>query len=229
MKQRFAVPGHNGTLGGGFHVEAVAEAAVMMYVVNQGQVDVYVAKNHTVPVDTIVADYAYDISSIDGIDFQETIFPFETDTIFLFERGGNDTGTWQGINPDGSWGSCSACHARHEFSVEQARQPEACGKCHLGPDHPQKEIYEESKHGVAYRDLRDEMNLDSPEWVLGQDYAAAPTCATFCWATRARSGSWAMIKRRPCQVAFITEGAPASAQRRSSVRCHLSIEVLNSP
>ncbi|MCP4248993.1 MAG: cytochrome C552, partial [bacterium] len=31
------------------------------------------------------------------------------------------------INPDGSWGSCSACHARHEFSVEQARQPEACG------------------------------------------------------------------------------------------------------
>ncbi len=31
----------------------------------------------------------------------------------------------------------------------------------LGPDHPQKEIYEESKHGVAFRDLKDHMNLDA--------------------------------------------------------------------
>ncbi|MCA9265469.1 MAG: hypothetical protein KDA60_16530, partial [Planctomycetales bacterium] len=51
-------------------------------------------------------------------------------------------------------------------------------KCHLGPDHPQKEIYEESKHGVAYRDLKDHMNLNSKEWVLGKDYTQAPTCAT---------------------------------------------------
>ena len=82
------------------------------------------------------------------------------------------------INLDGSLGSCSACHSRHDFSPRRARQPENCGKCHLGPDHPQKEIYEESKHGVAYRDLKEEMNLDSPSWVLGADYAQAPTCAT---------------------------------------------------
>lgn len=82
------------------------------------------------------------------------------------------------LNLDGSRGSCSACHSRHDFSPRRARQPENCGKCHLGPDHPQKEIYEESKHGVAYRDLRDQMNLDSPTWVLGDDYSAAPTCAT---------------------------------------------------
>jgi hypothetical protein len=44
------------------------------------------------------------ISSIDGIDFQQTIFPFLTDTFFLFERGGNDTGTWQAIFPNGSLG-----------------------------------------------------------------------------------------------------------------------------
>ncbi|MCA8938779.1 MAG: hydroxylamine oxidoreductase, partial [Planctomycetes bacterium] len=56
------------------------------------------------------------------------------------------------LNLDGSRGSCSACHSRHDFSPRRARQPENCGKCHLGPDHPQKEIYEESKHGVAYRD-----------------------------------------------------------------------------
>ena len=92
-------------------------------------------------------------------------------------------GTWPNtgigrLNLDGSRGSCSACHSRHDFSPRRARQPENCGKCHLGPDHPQKEIYEESKHGVAYRDLRDDMNLDAEDWVLGVDYAAAPTCAT---------------------------------------------------
>ena len=45
------------------------------------------------------------ISSIDGIDFQQTVFPFLTRTIFHFERGGNDTGTWQAILPDGSLGA----------------------------------------------------------------------------------------------------------------------------
>ncbi|MHC4191625.1 MAG: hypothetical protein ACYSUB_18415 [Planctomycetota bacterium] len=44
------------------------------------------------------------ISSIDGIDFQETIFQFLTNTFFHFERGGNDTGTWQAIYADGSLG-----------------------------------------------------------------------------------------------------------------------------
>ena len=82
------------------------------------------------------------------------------------------------LNLDGSRGSCAACHSRHDFSPRRARQPENCGKCHLGPDHPQKEIYEESKHGVAYRDLRDKMNLDAEHWVLGKDYSQAPTCAT---------------------------------------------------
>ncbi len=82
------------------------------------------------------------------------------------------------LNLDGSLGSCSACHSRHDFSPRRARQPENCGKCHLGPDHPQKEIYEESKHGVAFRDLKDKMNLDAESWVLGKDYSQAPTCAS---------------------------------------------------
>ncbi len=82
------------------------------------------------------------------------------------------------LNPDGSKGSCTACHTRHSFSKAQARRPEACGKCHLGPDHPQREIYEESKHGNAYRAHEAEMNLDADSWVVGKDYSAAPTCAT---------------------------------------------------
>jgi len=82
------------------------------------------------------------------------------------------------INPDGSKGACNACHSRHSFSVEQARQPETCGKCHLGPDHPQKEIYEESKHGIAYYAHREKLNMDRDSWVVGEDYYEAPTCAT---------------------------------------------------
>ena len=82
------------------------------------------------------------------------------------------------LNPDGSKGSCNACHTRHAFSKAQARQPEACSKCHLGPDHPQKEVYEESKHGNAYYTNISKMNLDSDKWVVGEDYYEAPTCAT---------------------------------------------------
>jgi len=73
---------------------------------------------------------------------------------------------------------CMSCHLRHNFSAEQAREPEACGRCHLGPDHPQKEIYEESAHGIAYRAHKDKMNPGSSKWVVGEDYSAAPTCAT---------------------------------------------------
>ncbi len=82
------------------------------------------------------------------------------------------------INPDGSKGSCSSCHGRHLFSKAQAREPEACARCHSGPDSPDKEIFEASKHGMIYASQRHRMNLDSPQWVAGKDYTAAPTCAT---------------------------------------------------
>lgn len=103
--------------------------------------------------------------------------------IRVLEDGRLDPATWPNtgmgrINPDGSEGSCSACHQRHEFSIAQARRPENCGKCHLGPDHPQKEIYEESKHGINFYSNVDRMNLESSKWVVGEDYSTAPTCAT---------------------------------------------------
>ncbi len=82
------------------------------------------------------------------------------------------------INPDGSKGACTACHTRHNFDVAQARKPEACSKCHLGPDHPQKEVYEASKHGNVYFTNQDVMNLRSDRWQVGVDYFRAPTCAT---------------------------------------------------
>ncbi len=92
-------------------------------------------------------------------------------------------GTWPNsgigrINPDGSLGSCTACHNRHSFDKKQARSPDACSKCHVGPDHPQKEIYETSKHGQAFFTHEEDMNLESDRWVVGVDYYEAPTCAT---------------------------------------------------
>lgn len=82
------------------------------------------------------------------------------------------------INPDGSKGSCSSCHTRHKFSIAEARKPEACGQCHLGPDHPQIEIYEESKHGAIYHAEGDSWNWDAAPgtWTPGVDYRA-PTCS----------------------------------------------------
>jgi hydroxylamine dehydrogenase len=99
------------------------------------------------------------------------------------EDGKPTPGSWPNtgigrINPDGSKGSCTACHGRHRFSKAQARTPDTCGKCHVGPDHPQIEVYNESKHGIIYRAKMDEMNLESDKWVAGVDYSAAPTCAT---------------------------------------------------
>jgi hydroxylamine dehydrogenase len=82
------------------------------------------------------------------------------------------------INPDGSKGSCSACHTRHRFSKAQAREPQTCGKCHLGPDHPQIEVYQESKHGILYEANKTRLAMDKNGWVVGKDYSAAPTCAT---------------------------------------------------
>jgi hypothetical protein len=65
--------------------------------------------------------------------------------------------------------SCDACHTRHTFSVQEARQPQACQTCHMGIDHPQWEMYSSSKHGVRYL-LKQNKTL--PPTV------AAPTCQT---------------------------------------------------
>jgi hydroxylamine dehydrogenase len=65
--------------------------------------------------------------------------------------------------------SCDACHTRHIFSVQEAKQPQACQTCHMGIDHPQWEMYSSSKHGVRYL-LKQNKTL--PPTV------AAPTCQT---------------------------------------------------
>jgi len=78
---------------------------------------------------------------------------------------------------DGSVGQCEKCHLRHEFSLEQARKPETCNACHIGPDHPQWEIYQESPHGIAYATGGDRWNWEADPGTLTVEDFPAPTCA----------------------------------------------------
>lgn len=81
------------------------------------------------------------------------------------------------FNPDGSMGSCTACHTRHQFSMEMARKPQTCSECHKGPDVPAYPVYQVSKHGNIYYSLGKEWEFKSVPWKVGTDFTA-PTCAT---------------------------------------------------
>ena len=81
-------------------------------------------------------------------------------------------------NEDGSVGNCTACHTRHTSSVAIARLPNTCGQCHMGPDHSQLEIFNESKHGVLYHAQSKLLNLDVKPSKLTTRDMFIPTCAT---------------------------------------------------
>jgi len=78
---------------------------------------------------------------------------------------------------DGSTGQCKKCHLRHEFTLEQARKPETCNFCHIGPDHPQWEIYHESPHGIAYATSGDKWHWEAEAGTLTVADFPAATCA----------------------------------------------------
>jgi len=79
-------------------------------------------------------------------------------------------------NPDGSLGTCTACHPRHSFSIEIARKPYTCAQCHLEPDVPAWNVYKESKHGNIYFSEYNKWNFKEVPWTVGKDFKA-PTCA----------------------------------------------------
>ena len=81
------------------------------------------------------------------------------------------------LNPDGSIGSCSPCHARHQFSIEVARKPYTCAQCHKGPDVPAYKVYAVSVHGNIQKSIDKNWHYDAVPWTVGTDFTA-PTCAT---------------------------------------------------
>jgi hypothetical protein len=81
------------------------------------------------------------------------------------------------VNPDGSRGSCTACHTRHQFSIVTARKPHTCSECHKGPDVPAYATYLVSKHGNIYESHKEEWEWHEVPWKAGVHFTA-PTCAT---------------------------------------------------
>jgi hydroxylamine dehydrogenase len=69
---------------------------------------------------------------------------------------------------------CIACHTRHAFNLAEARKPEACYTCHMGPDHPNYESYMSSKHGSIYAARGAAWDWTVP---LAQAQYETPTCA----------------------------------------------------
>jgi hydroxylamine dehydrogenase len=67
---------------------------------------------------------------------------------------------------------------RHTSSVAIARLPRTCGQCHLGPDHSQIEIYEESKHGMMFAAQEKLLDLTVEPKKLTTREMFIPTCAT---------------------------------------------------
>ncbi|MDR4508323.1 MAG: multicopper oxidase domain-containing protein [Candidatus Brocadiaceae bacterium] len=107
--------------------------------------------------------------------------------------------------------SCDDCHSRHRFSAAEARRPEVCSSCHMGPDHPDWESYEHSKWGVIYETTGGQWDWEKKlsQIVPGVDYLA-PTCQ-YChmyvgggrWEMNVETkGIWRMGTIPPMEVEF---------------------------
>jgi hydroxylamine dehydrogenase len=129
---------------------------------------------------------------------------------------------------------CMACHTRHSFNLEEARKPEACYTCHMGPDHPNYEAYMSSKHGSIYVARGKDWDFKTP---LAEARWDAPTCA-YCHmlyvgddGTRASSHNmtrkiiWGMgVQAATGQLKDLTLGSDAQGQRNEMIKvcvtCH---------
>ncbi|MEO8167272.1 MAG: multiheme c-type cytochrome [bacterium] len=130
-------------------------------------------------------------------------------------------------NKDGSIGNCNKCHLRHEFSLAQARKPEICGQCHLGPDHPQDEIYRESAHGVMYHTQGEKWNWDQKPGRLTVMDMPAPTCATCHMSGFGTQGTTHDVGQRLSKFLFSSETTdrPNAIEGRAAMKsvcanCH---------
>ena len=102
------------------------------------------------------------------------------------------------FNTDGSMGSCTPCHSRHQFSMELARKPYTCSQCHKGPDVPAYKAYSVSKHAAIFSSLYHEWNFKEVPWTLGT-HITAPTCAV-CHASLLTNSDGTVVAERTHQM-----------------------------
>ena len=68
---------------------------------------------------------------------------------------------------------CNSCHTQHVTGSSHLKSPAVCGVCHTGADHPQHEIYMNSKHGMVSSALHSAKEGDYESASL-----SSPVCAT---------------------------------------------------
>jgi len=100
----------------------------------------------------------------------------------LDSTGKPDAASWPSdgiaaLYPDGGVSNCTSCHSRHKFTAAEARQPGACTNCHLGPDHPMKEVFESSVHGHIFETNEEDYNFETGDQIPGKTVRAG-TCFT---------------------------------------------------
>ncbi len=102
---------------------------------------------------------------------------------------------------------CIACHTRHSFNLEEARKPEACYTCHMGPDHPNYESYMASKHGSIYAARGKDWN-----WTPFLDQATydTPTCA-YCHMVYVSDGGVRSVSHNMTRKIIWGMGAQAAS------------------
>jgi hypothetical protein len=152
-------------------------AEVAQYEQSRHALPAYVAYAGTEPLTAEQLEQYQGISEITAPDIQRNaLYELEGEAVTRFAcEVCHNVGK---PHEDNSTGQCQKCHLRHEFSREQARKPETCNQCHIGPDHPQWEIYQESPHGIAYATSGYEWNWEAESGTLTTEDFPAPTCAT---------------------------------------------------
>jgi hypothetical protein len=104
------------------------------------------------------------------------------------------------VSADNSVGKCDSCHTRHTFSAAEAEEPEACGTCHMGPDHEQIDMWQKSKHGVVYTTEKSRP---------GGHPDRAPTCVTCHMPEQEKAGGEPLIHDVSTNLTFgtVAQGA----------------------
>ncbi len=146
--------------------------------------------------------------------------------------------------PDGSVGNCVVCHTRHRFNIAEARKPAACASCHLGPDHPDIEIFNNSKHGHIYNAEASTWNFSSAPDAWEPGDFRAPTCAvchmsgigalqtTHNISERLKWNLWApesVVRNSPDPLSPLTGEGIAGREKMKTVcsNCHSPLHTAN--
>ncbi len=104
-------------------------------------------------------------------------------SVVNMKKGKAVDATWpnQGIgrkNPDGSLGSCAACHGYHNDSLAHARDIQTCARCHDNDFSPAMRSWSRSAHAINSTKNVEDVDLTKKHINLTEDAVMKPNCQT---------------------------------------------------